>query len=138
MNKHKFNLPCLLLFWVVPFVLTGQRYISGQITDAEDGYPIPGASVFFDNTTVGAATDAEGHYQLKMPGEGIYRLTITHVGYQSVYKDIESGSTSVVFDAALSVNQLEEVTVAASVRFRQTDINLFWYTILGHCCPIKI
>ena len=46
-----------LLFWFVPFILTGQRYISGQITDAEDGYPIPGASVFIDNTTVGTTTD---------------------------------------------------------------------------------
>jgi hypothetical protein len=108
-----------------------ERYISGRITDAENGEPIPGASVFIAGTTVGATTGANGNYQLKIPGEGSYRLVVSHVGYQSVFKDIEPGNTSVTFNFALKINELDELVVTAKTRFRQRDINLFWKAILG-------
>ena len=54
-----------------------------------------------------------------------------HVGYELVFRDIEPGNVSVVFDVALKTNEIEEVTVAAKVKFRTRDINLFWKTILG-------
>jgi len=111
--------------------LRQERYISGLITDAEDGIPIPSVTVFIANTTVGTATDLKGYYRLKIPGEGSYQLTISHVGYQSVFKDIESGNASVQFDVALQSIELDEFTVATRVRFRQSDISLFWKTILG-------
>ena len=125
------NLFTGFLFWIIPFTLSGQRYISGCITDAEDGKPIPSASVFISGTTVGIATNAEGNYLLRIPGEGSYRLVVSHVGYQLVFRDIESGNGSVVFDVALNTSELEEMTVSTRVRFRQRAINHFWRTILG-------
>jgi len=107
------------------------RYVSGRITDAENGEPIIGASVFIAGTTVGAFTDAHGSYRLKIPGEGNYRLVVSHVGYQSVFNDIEPGNISIVFNASLNTNEIEGVTVSARVKFRSRDINLFWRTILG-------
>ncbi len=119
------------LLWIVPFVLSSQRYISGHITDSKDGSPISAATVFFDNTTIGSTTDLNGHYQLRIPGEGAYKLLVSHVGYQSVFKDIEPGNSAMKFDAALQSIELNELNVATKIRFRQTDINLFWKTILG-------
>jgi len=134
----KFTLVDSTLIVVSPEVITAatevkkpDRYISGRITDAEDNEPVPGAAVFFDNTTVGITTDANGQYRLKIPGEGSCRLTVSHVGYQSVFIDIEPGKTVMKFDAALQSFELDEVTVAQKIRFRQMDINLFWKTILG-------
>jgi len=121
----------IFLLWVIPFTMSGQRYISGRITDAGTGEPIIGASVFIANTTVGASTGADGNYRLAIPGEGSYRLAVSHVGYQPVFSDIEPGRVSLVFDAAMYANEMEEVTVAVRVRFRQRDINLFWEKILG-------
>ena len=129
MNPRQIGIGFLL--WIIPFTLSGQRYISGRIFDAENDEPIPGVSVFIANTTVGTTTDADGLYRLQIPGEGSYRLVVSHVGYQAVFKDIEPGNVSVAFDKTLNTNELEEVTVAAKVRFRQRDINLFWKTILG-------
>jgi len=120
-----------LLMWVIPFALSAQRSISGRINDAADGDPVPGASVFLSGTTIGTTTDAEGFYRLGIPGAGSYQLTISHVGYQSVIRDIEPGSISVEFNAALKINELEEVVKSAGIRFRQRDISLFWRTILG-------
>ena len=85
----------------------------------------------YASTTIGVSTDAEGNYRLMIPEEGTYRLTVSHVGYQSVFKDIIPGKESLVFDAAMSIRMLEEVKVSAKVRFRRRDINLFWNCILG-------
>ncbi|MDR0796000.1 MAG: carboxypeptidase-like regulatory domain-containing protein, partial [Tannerella sp.] len=108
-----------------------ERFISGRITDTANDEPVPGAAVFFDNTTAGTTTDADGQYRLKIPGQGSYRLTVSHVGYQAIFIDIEPNNTSTIFNVALQSIELDEVTVTTKVRFRQTDINLFWRTILG-------
>jgi len=129
MDKYKFLIIYLLGF--VPFMLSGQRTISGYITDADDKEPVPGASVFISNTTIGTGTDANGYYQLRIPGDGSYRLTVSHVGYQAVFRDIDPGSSAIKFDVALQSIELDELTVATKVRFRQGDINLFWNKILG-------
>jgi len=58
---------CIMLVSSVVRAQQG-RYVSGRITDAEDGSPIPSAAVFFDNTTVGITTDPDGRYRLRIPG----------------------------------------------------------------------
>ena len=116
---------------LIPFVVCSQRTVCGYVTDAENKEPVPGASVFMANTTVGTTTDSTGYYQLKIPEEGSFVLTVSYVGYQPAFRDIEPGNTPVLFDAALKILELDEVTVSAKVRFRQRDINLFWKTLLG-------
>lgn len=129
MNRRK--LFTGFLFWIVPLALLSQRYVSGRITDANDGEPVPGASVFISNTTVGIATDTEGYYRLKIPGEGSYKLAVSHAAYQPFSGDIEPGQKSITLNASMHIRELEEVTVAKKVKFRQEDIDLFWKTILG-------
>ena len=121
----------LFLFCFIPVTLFGQRYVSGQITDAEDKKPVAGVTVFISNTTAGTVTDLTGHYQLTIPGKGSYELTISHVAYQSVVRQIETGDTSVELNAELQTHELNEIAIDARIRTRQRDINLFWETVLG-------
>ena len=107
------------------------RYISGRITETGSGNSIPAATVFITNTTAGTSTDTTGYYRLKIPGEGSYRLAISHVGYQSAFMDIKPGNTSIEFNIALNIKELDEVKVSTRTRFRQRDINLFWNKIFG-------
>jgi len=137
----KTNNLIILFFYLLLIVTNGfsqhiagtqqDRFVSGCITDAEDGDPVPAVAVFFTNTTVGTTTDMEGNYRLRIPGEGSYSLTVSHVGYQSVVKEIDPESSAVVFNVALKILELDEVKVSAGIRFRQRDINLFWSNILG-------
>ena len=120
-----------ILFCLISFTLAAQRTISGRVTDEESGEPVANASVFIANTTIGVTTDATGYYQLKLSREGISRFVVSHVGYESVYADIEPERVSVIFDVALKTATMEEVTVAAKARFRKYDVDLFWRTILG-------
>ncbi len=131
MNSQKFFWVSLL--WLISFNVYAQRTISGRITDADDGSSIPGAAVFIANTTVGTTTDAEGNYQLKIPGEGSYSLVISHVAYQPVFRDIEPGKTGGILHIAMRIRiqEIEEVEVTVKVQTRQWDKDLFWRTILG-------
>jgi len=129
MNRHKLFIG--FLFWIFPLTLFSQRYVSGRITDANDGEPVHGASVFIAGTTVGNTTDTEGYYRLKIPGPGSYKLTVSHAAYQPFFSDIKQGRKSVVLNAAMQIRELEEVTVAKTVKFRKEDVDLFWKTILG-------
>ncbi|MGC9375955.1 MAG: carboxypeptidase-like regulatory domain-containing protein, partial [Bacteroidales bacterium] len=55
-----------LLF--VGFQAAAQMQITGTVTSADDGSPIPGVSVVVkDNATIGTATDIDGMYSLTVP-----------------------------------------------------------------------
>ncbi|MCT4590874.1 MAG: SusC/RagA family TonB-linked outer membrane protein [Carboxylicivirga sp.] len=43
--------------------------VTGMVTDANDGSPIPGVSVFVKGTTIGTVTNAEGKYSLGVPND---------------------------------------------------------------------
>ena len=125
------------LFYLSPLTLYGQRTISGRITDADDGAPVPGVHVFIANTTVGTTTNADGYYQLKIPGEGSYQIAVSHVGYQPVFMEIEPGKASKVVDIELQIYEMEGVEVALKIKARKQDITLFWRTILGENPSMK-
>ncbi|MDR2037341.1 MAG: carboxypeptidase regulatory-like domain-containing protein [Bacteroidales bacterium] len=129
MSPNKIVLVFLLC--ILPFILSAQYIISGCITDAGDGSPIPDASVFVSNTTAGTTTNAAGYYHLKIPSGGSYQLVVSHAGYQSIFQDIEPGRISHTFNATLQVREIEEATIALKVSARKKDIDLFWKSILG-------
>ena len=55
--------------------------ISGEIRSAKDGTPLLGASVFLENTVLGAATDVQGRFRLKGIPPGVYSLACSMIGY---------------------------------------------------------
>jgi TonB-dependent starch-binding outer membrane protein SusC len=86
-----------------------QRTITGRVTSAEDGSPLPGVNVVLKGTTDGTITDAEGNYTLSVPQAG-GTLSFTFIGLKVL--DVEIGSRSSV-DVSLEqdVTQLSEVIV---------------------------
>jgi len=50
----------VLLFVTLP---VNAQTISGTVTDAETGNPIPGANIDIPEVETGAATDAQGEYE---------------------------------------------------------------------------
>ena len=129
----KLNFAVLLwgILLLLPLMVSGQRYISGRVTDGADGGPVPGASVFIAETTVGMATDTAGNFRFALPGAGSYRLVVSHAGYQTFFFDIEPELASREINIALQIRELDEVTVSKRINVRKTDIDLFWKTVLG-------
>ncbi len=106
------RMPRLLLFVLGLFVfgqLAAQdRTVSGKVTSAEDGEPIPGVNIIIQGTTTGTITDMDGNYRLNVP-EGA-TLLFSAIGYRS--QTIEVGARSTI-DVVMEseVTELSEVVV---------------------------
>src|SRR3990170_2154453 len=98
-------LPCLLSLtaW------SQERLVTGKVTDAEDGLPIPGVNVVVEGTSRGTATDAEGNYSLSL-GPNENTLVFTFVGYKTATVDV-ANRTTVDFSLEQDVTSLDEVVV---------------------------
>lgn len=87
------------------------RTITGRVLAAEDGAPIPGASILLKGSNKGANTDANGAYSISIPSQG-GTLVFSFVG--SATQEIEVGNRSTI-DVSLAndAKQLGEVVVTA-------------------------
>lgn len=107
MRKLTFILT-LLLF--AGFSASAQLQISGKVTNAETGEPIPGVSIYLKSQqTVGTTTDMEGNYSLEVPSDG-KRLVFTFVGMQQKEVPI-NGRSNIDVKLEPTVQEMEEVVV---------------------------
>ena len=73
-------LPLLLC---VSMTLRSQNFfVRGQVRDDKSGQPLAGASVFCQNTTIGAVSDSSGHFALRLPNGG-YDMVVSYTGYET-------------------------------------------------------
>ena len=59
--------------------------ISGSVLDEFEN-PLPGATVYLQNTTIGTTTDAEGFFTIEGVQPGTYNLVASYVGFESQTK----------------------------------------------------
>ena len=100
-----------------------QGTISGTVTDAQTGDPLPGATVQIPETGAGAATASDGQFSLRV-AEGQYEVRVSFIGYQTVTRDVNvnSGSTTEIrIQLQPSQAELEEVVVTALGAERDRD-----------------
>lgn len=90
-----------------------ETVVTGKITDAASGDPIPYANVYFKGTTQGTATDFDGRFVLRTNSK-VDSLTASFVGYITVTKRVAFGvSQTVNFQLSESTSNLREVVVIA-------------------------
>lgn len=85
--------------------------ITGTVTSAEDGMPIPGASVLVKGTSIGVATNVDGQYTISAPATAT-TLVFSFVGMVSQEVAI-AGRTVINVILASDAKELEEVIVIA-------------------------
>lgn len=56
--------------------------LEGQVVDAADGSPLTGVTVVLEGTTVGAASDMDGKWSLRIPA-GSYNILFSFIGYET-------------------------------------------------------
>lgn len=112
MKKH------LLLVIVFTIALItaafAQGSLTGTVVDSETKLPLEGASVFAQNTTIGAVTKNDGSFKLSL-GKGGYEIIISFTGYESQTMNVD-GSESKTLNIELKKEDksLSEVVVQAS------------------------
>lgn len=104
---------CLLVFAFIASAFAAvaqQRVVTGRVTAADDGSPLPGVSVVVKGTTDGTSTDNKGDYTLNVTDGAT--LVFSFIGLAS--QEIVIGTrTTVDVTLASDVTQLSEVVVTA-------------------------
>ncbi|WP_044240877.1 SusC/RagA family TonB-linked outer membrane protein [Flexithrix dorotheae] len=100
----------LIQFMIIGGLVAQDITISGKITNATDGEPLPGVSVLLQGTTNGALSDIDGNYKINAPSDG--SLLFSFIGYEKQTIEINGRSTIDVI-LAEDVRQLDEVVVTA-------------------------
>lgn len=96
--------------------------ITGTVTDAETGEPIPGVNIYLPDLETGAATDAEGVYRITNIPEGTYLVRATYVGYQAfeseanILADQETTLDIAMKTSALELGEMVVSGLASSVK----------------------
>ena len=69
----------ILALFVVQIASAQQALVSGTVTSADDGLPLPGVAVVIQGTTQGTSTDLDGNYSINVqPGQ---TLLFTSIGF---------------------------------------------------------
>ena len=78
----------------------GQRVtVTGTVTDATNGEPIPGVTILVKGTTMGTSTDLVGKYSIQ--AESNSTLSFSFIGYEP--QDIPINGRAII-DVALNVS----------------------------------
>ncbi len=85
----------LFILWIGTLAFAGS--IAGKVTDKSTGEPLIGANVYVEGTSIGASTDQDGMYYMKVDN-GTYTIVCSFVGYIDVRK------TVTITDEALKLN----------------------------------
>jgi hypothetical protein len=102
----------LIVALLSPVLLFGQ--LTGTITDAS-GEPLPFASVYIANTSIGTTSNIEGFYELPLE-PGTYELVFQYVGYRSEVRSVTMTQKPKSLDVTLNEEtiSLEEIVVRAN------------------------
>lgn len=77
--------------------IVAQTVVTGKVTDAETGDPIPFANVLVKGTNIGIPTDFDGFFTLNIPNEApTDTLLVSYVGYERKEKVFKFGETQTI------------------------------------------
>ena len=96
--------------------------LNGRVTDAIDGQPVVGASIYFPQLKQGTVTNAEGYYTLKDLPAVKTTIQITYVGHLTIIQSIDLRKTTKA-DFVLQENNamLKEVVVTGLTGSTRAD-----------------
>lgn len=98
-------------FGAVSFAFAQTGNIEGMVTNAKTGEPLPGANILVKGTSIGTATNANGHYSLEVPSLQD-TLVFSFIGYQTQIVPI-AGRTTINVALKSKTQTLSQVVVTA-------------------------
>jgi len=113
---------CGLLAAAFPEATIAQdnQTVSGTVTSADDGQPLPGVNVIVKGTTTGTSTGSNGEYELNVPSLQD-TLVFSFVGYQKQTVPIDGRTT---IDVAMRMQTIggEEIVVVGYGQQRKEEV----------------
>ncbi|MEN0052189.1 MAG: SusC/RagA family TonB-linked outer membrane protein [Mucilaginibacter sp.] len=120
MKKSLLFLFLVLCCWVTQ-TLAQTHTITGKITSAEDGLPLPGVSVKIVGATVGAVSDGQGNYSIKASSGQV--ISYSFIGTVSQQKTVGAATViNVALQADSKMLQEVKVTTGFGVQTQKRDL----------------
>lgn len=108
------------LFILAPIGIMAQGQITGTVTSADDGMPLPGASIVVKGTTSGTTTDFDGNYTLdNVPSDAT--LIFSYIGFTRSEVPV-NGQSVIDYAMQADAQQLEEVVLTGYATERKADL----------------
>jgi hypothetical protein len=107
-------------------LMAAKGSIVGEVYDRSTHQPLVGANIVVLNTDLGAASDQDGHFQIKgLPG-GSYHVEASMIGYQKEVKlnvhVVPGRQTSLIFELTISALELETIQVKPSYFRERSEV----------------
>ncbi|HBO28778.1 MAG TPA: SusC/RagA family TonB-linked outer membrane protein, partial [Leeuwenhoekiella sp.] len=96
-----------------------QQTVSGTVTTAADGMPLPGVTVVVKGTSNGTTTDFDGNYELEVAADAV--LSFSYVGMKTIDIPVDGQST---INAQLQedLGVLDEIVVVGYGSQKKSDV----------------
>lgn len=120
---------------IFSFFYTNAQNFSGQILSKETKKPIPFASVYYANTSIGVAADQNGHFILPYNLKGNFVLCASAVGYEIYTKDVTPFSLknkNIIIYLKKKLEQIDDVDVIVNTGDRAYNMKMFKHFFLGN------
>ena len=112
-----------MLFCSLAFIAAAHTgSVKGTVYDGNTRKPLEGVSIYIPVTKAATVTDAFGHFFLKCIPADNYKITISHVGYETIENEakIEDGvTTELSFNLIQAAVKMSEVAINS-----KKDLNL--------------
>lgn len=121
----KFNF--LIALMTVFVGISQAAEIAGKVVDAETGHALPGANIVLKGTSLGTASDIDGHYFITNVPPGSYELVAMYIGYENAMATVTMTTPDQRMKQNIRMKLLvlegEEVTVTAQAEGQMQAIN---------------
>ncbi|WP_439583947.1 carboxypeptidase-like regulatory domain-containing protein [Dyadobacter bucti] len=109
--------------------------LTGKVTDAKTGKPLPFANVFINNSSIGTNADENGNYRLTNLSIGNLEMGVSFLGYETIKQTLrfeQPGIKTVMFKLKEGM-ELQGVTVyARKNKKREKNLKIITRELLGN------
>lgn len=120
-----------LLLLLIGVYVQAQVRTTGYVKDAISGEPLEGVSVFYDGTTLGTVTNAEGYFSITVPKSLTTPLIISFIGFETQSRMISDSGSLDTIHLKESAVELDEVVLKPDTWSRKKKLNIFRREFLG-------
>jgi len=109
----------VIFFPAALYAQTGS--ITGAVINESTKSPVPRASVFLSNSSIGTATAEDGTFALRGIRQGQYLLVVTVLGYETYSKTVLVGNEPIKLDITLAPKalMLREVVISSAADWKR-------------------
>lgn len=104
-----------LIIQMITFAQNSRGGITGKVTDKITKEPLPGVNVVVLGTSIGAASDLNGQFEIRDLEPGTYQIRVSAIGFNTIVKsDVIVNNvkpTELLFELTEAVIELEGVVV---------------------------